>query len=262
MAVNWNMAVGPDVGTNIYNAFQQGQQQGFQERGRNALTAYAQNPNEQTLGALAQYDPKFVMEQKAKQAEKAQQKQERKLIGDALSHPDPKLRAQARSQLAYTNSDLYMKLDESGKKAVDAAMKPIGQLAFSILQLPEAQQGAALDQAIAGLQAQGWDTSGFQRTGNARQDLMTALAVTGQLDKWETFSQPKYAPVGEGGLVGFQFGAPIQQGGQTQNFAPQQSGPAVGSVYGGYRFKGGNPNDRNSWEPVGGQPGGNGPFGQ
>jgi hypothetical protein len=29
-----------------------------------------------------------------------------------------------------------------------------------------------------------------------------------------------------------------------------QSGPAIGTVKGGYRFKGGNPADKNSWEPV------------
>ena len=31
------------------------------------------------------------------------------------------------------------------------------------------------------------------------------------------------------------------------------TGPAVGTVHNGFRFRGGNPNDRNSWEPVGGQ---------
>lgn len=30
------------------------------------------------------------------------------------------------------------------------------------------------------------------------------------------------------------------------------SGPQIGQVFNGYRFKGGNPNDRNSWEPAGG----------
>jgi hypothetical protein len=52
--------------------------------------------------------------------------------------------------------------------------------------------------------------------------------------------------------------APNSGGAQTG--APVNSGPAPGTVVGGYRFKGGNPNDRNSWEPAGGQPGGNGPF--
>jgi hypothetical protein len=32
--------------------------------------------------------------------------------------------------------------------------------------------------------------------------------------------------------------------------APTQKGPPVGTVMGGYRFKGGNPNDQNNWEAV------------
>lgn len=34
--------------------------------------------------------------------------------------------------------------------------------------------------------------------------------------------------------------------------AAAPSGPQPGSVVGGFKFKGGNPNDRSSWEPVGG----------
>jgi len=42
---------------------------------------------------------------------------------------------------------------------------------------------------------------------------------------------------------------------------PQKSGPAPGTVRNGYRFKGGNPNDRTSWVPVGGaSSNGDGPF--
>jgi hypothetical protein len=35
---------------------------------------------------------------------------------------------------------------------------------------------------------------------------------------------------------------------------PQASGPAVGTVRNGFRFNGGNPNDRSSWVPIGGAP--------
>lgn len=44
--------------------------------------------------------------------------------------------------------------------------------------------------------------------------------------------------------------------------APSQptGGPQPGTEVGGFRFRGGNPNDRANWEPVGGQPAGNGPF--
>jgi hypothetical protein len=64
------------------------------------------------------------------------------------------------------------------------------------------------------------DVSSLDLSGGPEQVLMSALAMTGQLDQWEQFKQPKYSTVGEGGLAGFQFGQPIQQGGQPQNFGP------------------------------------------
>jgi len=52
------------------------------------------------------------------------------------------------------------------------------------------------------------------------------------------------------------------QGNPTKTFMPRTgfgaggqsapAGPAVGTIKNGYRFQGGNPNDRNSWVPVGG----------
>lgn len=45
----------------------------------------------------------------------------------------------------------------------------------------------------------------------------------------------------------------VNPGGQG---APASGGPQPGQVVNGYRFKGGNPNDRNSWEPVQGGAGG------
>jgi hypothetical protein len=39
---------------------------------------------------------------------------------------------------------------------------------------------------------------------------------------------------------------------------PRASGPTAGMVRNGYRFRGGNPNDRNNWVPVGGASSGDG----
>ena len=208
MAIDWNMARSPDIIGTAMNALNEG-------RTQRATTAYAQNPNDQNLNALAPYKPEFVIQQKQAQAAAMKQDQERQLIGAALNG-DPN----ARQQLAYVNSDVYLKLGEHQKKAMDSMMGSIAQQAFHILQLPKDQQEPALQQALQGLQAQGVDTSGFKLSGNPEVDLRTALAVTGHLDEWEKFAQPNYTPVGEGGLAGFQFGQPIQQGGQPQNFGP------------------------------------------
>jgi hypothetical protein len=224
--VNWNLGLAQDVGGNAFASFQKGQEQRRVDEGRNALTGYVTNPNDDTLKALAPHQPEFVLAQKQKQQQQAQEQEERQIIGDALTNPDPAIKAQARQRLAYTNSELYMKLDENQRKDVGEQMKSIGQLAFNLLQLPDDQIGPATDNALANMQTQGFDTSGFKRTGNPRQDLLTVLATTGQLDEWEKFSQPRYVPVGEQGLQGLQYGKPMA-GGPMVNSSTQQKAPAA-----------------------------------
>lgn len=81
MSINWGLGVAPDVGGTFMNALNQGQQQRKQEQAQNALTAYATNPNDETLNAVAQYDPQMVIQERARmqqsqasQAEAAQKK--------------------------------------------------------------------------------------------------------------------------------------------------------------------------------------------
>lgn len=62
----------------------------------------------------------------------------------------------------------------------------------------------------------------------------------------------QYLPNGDGTFTVVPRGGTPPQG--------QPSGPQPGTEVGGFRFRGGNPNDRANWEPVGGQPAGNGPF--
>lgn len=216
MSINWGLGLAPDTGMNTMEAFRRGQQEREDAEARKALVAYARDPNEANLQGLAAFDPQFVMQQKQQQAKAHAEAEERRLIGAALNGDKA-----AREQLAYVNSDMYLKLDEHGKKQVDGVMNIIGQQAFSILQLPPEQQGPALQQALAGLKQQGIDTDAFRLSGNPTVDLKAALAMAGMLDDFEQFAQPKYTPIGENGLAGFQFGKPLQQGGQVQNFAPE-----------------------------------------
>lgn len=241
MAIEWNLLNVPNIGETFSNAYKQGQE-------NRALTDYARAPdNMNALNALAPFKPDYVVQQKQAMAQQAAKQQQEAKIHELTTRAvqgDP----QARSELAYYNSDLYLKLGDAQKKQVDGIMHTIGQQAFNILQLPEEQQPAALQTALQTLQAQGVDTSQFKMTGNVKQDLLSALAQSGQLDNWEQFSQIKYQPIGEAGLMGTQYGRPLQQGGQVQNFA--QNVPQPGHVEDGYRFKGGNPADPNAWEPV------------
>lgn len=225
------------IGASVQNAFLVGMQRGDQMRERQrehetdkAIAEYGKNRSPETAANVTQFDPRFgiqlqgVEDQRQADLRKQQEAIDHQQITAAALNGDQT----ARQKLAYFNSDLYLKLDENAKKGVDQMMGAVAQQAFHILQMPPDQQEAALQQAVAGLQQQGMDTSAFKLSGNAQQDLLSALAMTGHLDEWEQFAQPKYSPVGEGGLAGFQFGQPIQQNGQPQNFGPGQPQAAQG----------------------------------
>jgi len=208
--------------TTALQGFEYGRGKRAEMETSSALGALARQPDDPAAyEKLARFAPEKAFRYQERQDQMAAQKaaqerkaQEQQLTGLALNG-DP----EARKQLAYFNSDLYMKLDEHGRKQVDGTMKTIGNLAFSILQKPEAEQGPALQQALQGLQAQGVDLSAIDTSRPAGDVLRSALAMTGQLDEWEKFSQPRYTAVGEAGLAGFQFGQPINGG---ANVAPQQ----------------------------------------
>lgn len=213
MPVNWNLGVMPDVGGNALAAFKTGQQERQQADQRNAMAAYAISPEDpQALNALAPHNPEFVVQRKQQMAQQQQANDEKQLVGAALTG-DPV----ARHKLAYTNSEMYLKLGENEKKQLADVYERVGQGAWSILQMPEGQRGPALQQFLQQMQI---DPSQLNLTGDATQDLKMALAYAGKLDDWERFAEPKYTPVGEAGLAGFQFGKPIMQGGQAQNFGP------------------------------------------
>ena len=88
--INWGLLQTPDIGMNALAAFEHGRAQRKQEMAQNALAAYATNPNEQTLNAVAPYNPQMVIERK-----QAMQKDQRaamlegaKVIGEAALYAD------------------------------------------------------------------------------------------------------------------------------------------------------------------------------
>jgi hypothetical protein len=81
MSVNWGLAQGPNAFENsLSRGFELGQaakQKKDQRDSRNALSAYAANPNEETLLANAPYNPQLVMQERERMAQRdaAAQKQ-------------------------------------------------------------------------------------------------------------------------------------------------------------------------------------------
>lgn len=228
------------LGASIQNAFQFGTQQRQQAETQRALGEYAQNMSPETAANVSRHNPMLGMQLQDREAERAaaaakaqEQEMERQLTFAALNGD-----LEARKRLAYYNAEFYLKLGDRDKASVDQTMDAIAQQAFSILQLPPERQGPALQQALAGLQAQGIDTSQFALTGDPTGDLKAALAMAGKLEAWERFAQPNYAQVGEGGLVGFQYGQPIQQNGRVQNFAPPTQGGNLPQIFDGPGYDG------------------------
>lgn len=244
----------PNVGQNVLNAYQQGREMRRQEDARNALAAYATNPNEQSLNALAPVAPEFVIQQRQSMAKQqldqraAQQKQHQEQIGivgrllssvrdeqtyqqalaaarqggldltDVPQTYDPNWVSQTKMLVAAYNQDGGQALSSYGKIAMDRGLQP-GTPEFSnfVMQAWQADQVKTIPYT------QGGGVAGYN-------------PATGSVS---TIVAPNPG--------GYAAGTPVQGG--------AQAGPAPGATVNGFRFKGGNPNDRNSWEPVGGSGG-------
>lgn len=129
------------------------------------------------------------------------------------------------------------------------AREAVGQAALGILRLPVDQRGIAFDQQID-LLAQRFPGLAKYKGRYSPELLDAALAEAGMMDKAIELTSPRYQAIVPGGELR-----------NTNPFAPTQmgavAGPQPGAIEDGYRFRGGNPADPNSWEPVGGasQPG-------
>lgn len=134
----------------------------------------------------------------------------------------------------------------------NAALGQVAQAAQDVLRRPEGERAAVWDSYMD--QFAQTDPSVAQFKGKySEQAARAILARTGDLEKFNKAGEVDYQVIPQGGrLQGFQFGRPLG-GGQEAPAAAPSGGPAPGTIEDGYRFKGGNPADQSSWEPVGGQ---------
>lgn len=126
-----------------------------------------------------------------------------------------------------------------------------------VLRRPEQERAATWDAYVDQFVAMGQPEAAQLKGRYSEQSARAMLAQAGKLTDFNKASEVDYQVIPQGGtLQGFQFGQPLAGGpAAPQQMAPQQSqGPQPGAIEDGYRFKGGNPADPNSWEPVqGGQ---------
>lgn len=254
MAINWELGVMPDIVGNALAAFDEGQT-------RRAYSSLAENPNDPKARAtLYRNDPRGAAMWERQQAEAQARQQE--------------AQAKAREQQAAVVKQTAAILRQV---KADPSKYPMARQAAIQLGIPAASIPEQYDPQWVGQQDMiysAFEKDGGQSLTTLAQNVMMTLppeqrdpnspVFVEAFNKAFIAEQTKTIPYTQGGgVAGYN-----PYTGQTNTIiapnpgdkptgAPVGAGPKPGAVVGGFRFKGGNPNDRSSWEPATGGASGN-----
>jgi hypothetical protein len=239
--INWGMARPVDAGNALLQGFQQGQAMRREADTQSALGAYASNPSMETANALIGVDPRLGMQARTQQIGMDQAAQLRSTTAAAV-RGEPG----AMDQLAGLDIDTWAKLDGRTKEKVKQATGFMGQAIMQISQVPEAQRAQAWATYVQQAEASGLDIP-TQYERYSPEAMNAAAAEAGTMEKLLDQAEPDWRVVPQGGYIEnvnpLSRSTPIATG-------PTSAAPQPGAVEGGYRFRGGDPGDPASWEPV------------
>lgn len=210
------------IGQSVTNAFQQGVEVRKTRETDNALAQYALSPSADTAAQVARFDPRTGIQlgeyerKRAADAQKTQQAAMTQQLAGRAAQGDKK----ALLSLWGVDWETASKLDKFQTDKAIEGMEFMANAAYQIATLPPEQQAIAADQFIDQGVALGFDGLAQYKGQVTPQMLQAFVAKAGEMKPFMEYQQPKYVPVGEGGLSGFQYGRPIMQDGAPQDFGP------------------------------------------
>lgn len=243
--INWGLAQPVNVGNALLAGVEQGRAMRREADTQSALGAYASNPSMQTANALIGVDPRLGMQARGQQLEMDKTARLQAVMGRAVQGDHT-----AIGELAGLDPQMWMRLDDRAKEKTKQATGFMGQAILDVSRMPEEQRAAAWASYVQRAEAGGLDIPA-QYEQYSPQALQAAAAEAGTMEKLIKQFEPDYRAVPQGGYL-----ENVNPLSRTDAVAtgPATASPQPGTVEGGYRFRGGDPANPSSWEPVGGAP--------
>lgn len=224
--INWGILNpnAPGPGERFQDGFGQGREQARQNALQQALRGLAENPDdERSMGTLIQADPQLGMRFQERRQQQAQQMLERRRddirgMAQIIRQINPRDTASWQQGLALARQ---MGLNVEGAPTEFDPGYAQGLVSIADAFDPQGNEGFTL-------------SPGQVRYGRNGQEVARGPDPA-----------PNYIPLPPGGRLVLE---PGTGGPQSVDGPPP---PAPGTIEDGYRFRGGNPADPNSWEPVG-----------
>ena len=188
-----------------------------QRKERNALAAYAKDPNEQNFSALADVRPDFAIQERGRMEARQQETQLAEITQRAVGGDEAAL-----GQLATLNFDRWRTIGADQKKAAAEEATTFGNAAMDVLNRPPEQWS----QAILGY-AQQLNSPEIAQIAQLppqqqAQALRAAVAEAGMIQRLIEMERPSYMAIPAGGTL-----VNTRDSGAVSEFGQQGGVPGV-----------------------------------
>lgn len=221
------------IGESVTAAFDQGREKRRTMEVQNALRGYAENPSAQTAAAVAPYDPAMAIRLGDRETQRAAQAQQ------------AQAQAQAQHQQQMGTFRRLLKHAATSPEGWQQALSAAQNMGLDTSQIPQQYDPQWAQQQLFIAEA-------LEKTD---PEELKGIAYELQMAGYEP-GTPEFEQAARGVISNKYATEYVDENGNTRrrsalNLEPAAGGPQPGTVEDGYRFKGGDPANPSSWEPVG-----------